>query len=147
MADFVAELTAKPEAISALTEQLAKFLAEAGVDARAVHHVALVLDELLTNVATYGANVETPLSIRLKISPDRVTTEVVDGGPMFDPRLEPNLDTSVSVEDLPVGGWGLLLTRRVTEGLAYERVGDRNRTVFSIRRAPAGPTGRADRIG
>ena len=147
MADFVAELTAKPEAISALTERLAKFLAEAGVDARAVHHVALVLDELLTNVATYGGTVEPPVSIRLKISPDRVTAEVVDGGAMFDPRVEPNLDASVSVEDVPVGGWGLLLARRVTEGLAYERVGDRNRTVFSICRAPVGRSVRADGFG
>jgi anti-sigma regulatory factor (Ser/Thr protein kinase) len=49
---FVAELTAKLDAISALTEQAAKFLADSGVDTRAVHHVALVLDELLTNVST-----------------------------------------------------------------------------------------------
>jgi anti-sigma regulatory factor (Ser/Thr protein kinase) len=147
MADFVAELTAQPEAISALTERIAKFLAEAGVDARAVHHVTLVLDELLTNVANYGGTAETPVSIRLKISPDRVTTEVVDGGAMFDPRVERDLDTPVSVEDLPVGGWGLLLARRVTEGLAYERVGDCNRTVFSICRAPVGRSVRADGFG
>jgi anti-sigma regulatory factor (Ser/Thr protein kinase) len=59
MADFIAELTARPDAISALTERAAKFLTESGVDARAVHHVALVLDELLTNVATYGGTIET----------------------------------------------------------------------------------------
>ena len=147
MPDFVAELTARSEAISTLTERLAKYLAEAGVDARAVHHVTLVLDELLTNVANYGGTAETRVSIRLKISPDRVTAEVVDGGAMFDPRVERNLDASVSVEDLLVGGWGLLLARRVTERLAYERVGDRNRTVFSICRTPVGRSGRADGFG
>ena len=138
MADFVAELTAKPEAISALTERAAKFLADSGVDARAVHHVALVLDELLTNVATYGGSIEALVSIRLTISPDRVTAEVVDGGMMFDPRVERNLDVSASMKERPVGGMGLLLVRRVTEGLAYERMGDWNRTIFSICRTPAG---------
>jgi anti-sigma regulatory factor (Ser/Thr protein kinase) len=134
---FVAELTAKLDAISALTEQAAKFLADSGVDTRAVHHVALVLDELLTNVLTYGGTIEPPVSVRLTISPDRVTAEVVDGGMMFDPRVDRNLDVSASVEERPIGGLGLLLVRRVTEGLAYERVGDRNRTIFSICRAPA----------
>jgi anti-sigma regulatory factor (Ser/Thr protein kinase) len=134
---FVAELTAKLDAISALTEQAAKFLADSGVDTRAVHHVALVLDELLTNVSTYGGTIEPPVSVRLTISPDRVTAEVVDGGMMFDPRVDRNLDLSASVEERPIGGLGLLLVRRVTEGLAYERVGDRNRTIFSICRARA----------
>jgi serine/threonine-protein kinase RsbW len=147
MADFVAELTAKPDAISALTQRVTKFLAESAVDARAVHHVALVLDELLTNVATYGGTVETPASIGVTILSDRVTAEVVDAGMMFDPRVDQNLDTVASVEDVPVGGWGLLLARRVTEGLAYERVGGQNRTTFSIRRTPLGRTSGADGIG
>jgi serine/threonine-protein kinase RsbW len=137
MVDFAAELTAKPDAISAVTEQAARFLVEAGADARTVHHVALVLDELLTNAATHGGAVDTAVSVRLTISPDRVTAEVVDGGRMFDPCVERNLDTSAGVEDLPEGGWGLLLAQRVTEALAYERVGEQNRTTFSVTRAPA----------
>jgi anti-sigma regulatory factor (Ser/Thr protein kinase) len=112
MADFVAELTAKPDVISALTERVAKFLAESGVDARAVHYVALVLDELLTNVVIYGGTIETPVSIRLTILPDRVTAEVLDGGMIFDPRVEQNLDVSTSVEERPVGGLGVVLVRR-----------------------------------
>ena len=106
MADFVAELTAKPDAISALIQRVTKFLTESGVDARAVHHVALVLDELLTNVATYGGTVETPVSIRMTILPDRVTAEVVAGGAMFDPSVDQDLEIFASFEDLPVGGWG-----------------------------------------
>jgi serine/threonine-protein kinase RsbW len=136
MADFVAELTARQDAISALTERAAKFLADCGVDARAVHHVTLVLDELLTNVATHGGTIETAVSIRLTTWPKRVTAEVIDSGAMFDPSIERNLDIPVDLEEFPVGGLGLLLMRRVTEDLAYERVGDRNRTVFSVSRTP-----------
>ncbi len=137
MADFVAELIAQGEAISALTEEVVAFLAQSGVDARAAHHMALVLDELLTNVATYGA-VETPVSVSLTVLPDRITAEVVDGGAMFDPRAARDPDLTAGVEERPVGGLGLPLVRRVTESLAYERAGDRNRTTFSIGRAPAG---------
>jgi anti-sigma regulatory factor (Ser/Thr protein kinase) len=141
MADFTAELTAEPDAISALTERVAAFLAESGVDARAAHHVALVLDELLTNVAIHGA-IETPVSVSVTVLPDRVTAEVVDGGAMFDPRIEPHPDLTAEVEQRQVGGLGLLLVHRMTEGLAYERAGNRNRTTFSICRTPAERQGR-----
>ena len=45
MADFVADVVAEQDAISALSERAATFLAGEGVDARATHHVALLLDE------------------------------------------------------------------------------------------------------
>jgi len=94
VADFVAELTARPDAISRLTEQVSAFLAQARVDERAAHHVALVLDELLTNVVTRGGAPAATVSVCLTVSPARVTGEVVDGGKMFDPRREQDTDPS-----------------------------------------------------
>jgi serine/threonine-protein kinase RsbW len=146
MADFAAELIAKQDAISALTERAAAFLGQSGVDARAAHHMALVLDELLTNVATYGG-AAAAVSVSLTISPDRVTAEVMDGGAMFDPRVARNPDVTAGAQERPLGGLGLLLVQRMTEGLAYERAGDRNRTTFSICRTPAGQGGQEDQEG
>jgi serine/threonine-protein kinase RsbW len=145
-AHFAAELTAKPNAISALTERVAAFLAQSSVDDRAAHHMALVLDELLTNVASHGA-IEAPVSVSLAVLPDRVVADVVDGGARFDPRAERNLDMTAGVEERPVGGMGLLLVHRLTQGLVYERAGDRNRTTFSIRRTPAGQKGQRSENG
>ena len=136
MADFAAALTARQDAISALTRRVAAFLADAGVDARAAYHVELVLDELLTNVATHGG-AEAPVHVNLTISPDRVVAEVVDSGIAFDPCVARYVDVTAGLEERPVGGLGLLLVQRMTESLAYERAGDRNQTRFSIRRTPA----------
>jgi|HubBroStandDraft_6_1064221.scaffolds.fasta_scaffold1354519_2 serine/threonine-protein kinase RsbW len=136
MADFAAELTARQDAISALTRRVAAFLADSGIDARAAYHVELVLDELLTNVATHGG-AEAPVHVSLTISPDRVVAEVVDSGIAFDPCVARNVDVTAGLEERPVGGLGLLLVQRMTESLAYERAGDRNQTRFSIRRTPA----------
>jgi serine/threonine-protein kinase RsbW len=141
MADFVADLTAKQDAISTLTKRVAAFLADSGVDARAAHHMALVLDELLTNVAVHSGAIEPAVSVRLTISPERLTAEVVDDGAMFDPRVVRNLDVSAGVQERSVGGLGLLLVQRVTQDLAYERAEHRNRTTFSICRTPAGRKG------
>jgi serine/threonine-protein kinase RsbW len=136
MADFVAEIVTEPEAISALSERAAAFLAEAGVDERAAHYVALVIDELLTNVVTHGESGSTPASVRLTVRPDRVDAQVSDYGAPFDPRTAREIDPSAGADDRPLGGLGLFLIHRLTDGLDYERDGDCNRTTFWIRRTP-----------
>jgi anti-sigma regulatory factor (Ser/Thr protein kinase) len=88
MTAFTAELTGDQEVISALTERVTADLVDCGIDAHAVHHMALVLDELLTNVAVHGGAGNAGVSVHLTVSSDRVTAEVVDGGKMFDPRVE-----------------------------------------------------------
>jgi len=138
MADFVAEITAGADAISILTEQVTAFLADADVDRRVAHHVALVLEELLTNVANHGGAPASAVSVSVTVSPARVSGEVLDSGKMFDPSRERHTDLSADVDQRTVGGLGLLLVRRLTESLAYERVGDRNRTTFSIGRTSTG---------
>jgi anti-sigma regulatory factor (Ser/Thr protein kinase) len=138
MADFVAELTARTDAISELTGRVNAFLLEAHVDQRAAHHVALVLDELLTNVATHGGAPAATVSVSVTVLPARVTGEVVDGGKMFDLSCERGVDLSAGAGERAIGGLGLLLVRRLTESLAYERVGERNRTTFSIGRTSTG---------
>jgi anti-sigma regulatory factor (Ser/Thr protein kinase) len=136
MADFVAELAADHAAISALTEQAAAYLRSGGVDARAVHHVGLVLDELLTNVAAHNS-IDARATVRVKIAPERVSVELQDGGATFDPRLGRNAEISADI-DGPIGGLGLMLVHRLADDLEYGRVGERNRTTFTIRRMPAG---------
>jgi serine/threonine-protein kinase RsbW len=137
MVHFVADVMTEPLAISALTERAQKFLAEAGVDARAAHHVVLVIDELLTNAASHGKH-GALATVRLVVEPDRVDAQILDSGAKFDPRGESNIDLAASVSDRPIGGRGLLLVRRVTEGLDYARVGDRNCTTFWVRRTLPG---------
>ena len=75
-----------------------------------------------------------PVAVRIGVSPARVSGEVIDGGKPFDPSLERQSTAAEGVGRAP-GGLGLLLVRRLTEGLVYERVGERNRTTFSICRA------------
>jgi serine/threonine-protein kinase RsbW len=136
MADFSAELTPGTDAISELIERVTAFLTDAQVDKRATHHVALVLEELLTNAATHGGSPATAVSISVTVSPARVSGEVVDGGKTFDPSRERDADLSGDADKREIGGLGLVLVRRLTESLAYERVGGRNRTTFSIGRSP-----------
>ena len=135
MAPFETDVFATPEAITALTEQVLAFLADQQVDARATHHVALVVEELVTNLGSHGNCRDTPASIRLVVEPSQVTGEIRDSGPPFDPRLAPDPDVDAPIEDRPIGGLGLYLIRELSSALAYSQEDGRNVTRFAITRS------------
>ena len=70
-----------------------------GVDARAVHHVSLVIDEILTNVATHGGNPDAPASVAIEVRTARVFGEIGDWGTPFDPRIGPGPDFGAPLEE------------------------------------------------
>jgi serine/threonine-protein kinase RsbW len=126
---------ARPEAISDLTEQVMAFLSQQGVDTRATHHVALVFEEVLSNLATHGNCRDIPARIAVKVGPDKVLGEVIDAGPPFDPRLAPPPPLDLATADRPIGGLGLHLVRKLSSNLEYARHNNENFTRFAIARA------------
>jgi anti-sigma regulatory factor (Ser/Thr protein kinase) len=135
MAPFETEVLATPEAITALTEQVLAFLADQQVDARATHHVALVVEELVTNLGSHGNCRDAPATVRLVVEPAQVTGEIRDSGPPFDPRLAPDPGVDAPIEDRPIGGLGLYLVRELSTALTYAHEDGRNVTRFAITRS------------
>jgi anti-sigma regulatory factor (Ser/Thr protein kinase) len=134
MTRFNANVLARPEAISHLTEKVMAFLSKQGVDARATHHVALVLEEVLTNLGTHGDCRDIPARVIVRVRPDKVIGEIIDAGPPFDPRLVPNPASEVGSADHAVGGLGLHLVRKLSSDLEYARRTDENYTSFAVSR-------------
>jgi serine/threonine-protein kinase RsbW len=134
---FETSVLATPEAISGLVEQVMAFLDKQGVDVRATHHTALILDEVLTNLGTHGNCQNSPVRIAVAVEPDKVTGEIVDHGPPFDPRRAPEPSLALDAADRPIGGLGLHLVRQLTSSLEYERRNDENCMIFAISRGDA----------
>jgi anti-sigma regulatory factor (Ser/Thr protein kinase) len=134
MARFTVDIAPNSEAIGRLTDDVTDFLQGAGVDARAVHHVALVIDEILTNVATHGGCPDAPATVALEVQPDRISGEIGDFGKPFDPRTGPAPDFGAPLEERRIGGLGLHLVRQLTSVLEYRSDGKRNWTTFCIPR-------------
>lgn len=135
MTGFEAQVLARPQEISDLTERAGDFLDRAGVDTRAAHHVAMILEELLTNLGTHGAAAAEPATVRISIESGRVLVEIVDSGAPFDPRSTPDPDVSGPAEERKIGGMGLFLVRKLASDLDYDRSEGRNRTVFAVARS------------
>lgn len=136
-APFERQVLAQPAEISQLTDDVLEYLAAAGVDTRAAHHVALAFDELLTNLGTHGNSAEKPATVRVVVAPDKVTAEIEDTGPAFDVREASVPNLSESIEDRAIGGLGLFLVRKFASDIGYERRGDANCTRFAIARNTA----------
>jgi len=105
MTKFEAKVRARPEEISDLTERAGDFLDGAGVDTRAAHHVAMILDELLTNLATHGGVIDEPAAICIYVEQSRVRVEFTDSGPPFDPHTAAEPDLTGSAAERKSAGW------------------------------------------
>lgn len=91
---------------------------------RAVANAAdVALEEHLTNVLTYGYEPGAPhrVVVGLKVEGDCLCVDVEDDGKPFDPLATPRADTSLPLEDKPIGGLGVHLMRQFMDELSYVR--------------------------
>src|SRR5688572_27133489 len=102
--------------------------------------VNLALDELVTNIISYGYGdqAEHEIQLRFSINDGFLTIVLEDDGQPFNPleRLDPGVDQPL--EERQVGGLGVFLVRNIMDQLEYRRAGDRN--ILTMRKnLPAQP--------
>lgn len=132
---FDTEVLATPETVAALTDQVMAFLHDNKVGARAAHHVALVIEEIVTNLGTHGNCRDAPARIKLEVGAAEVRGEIIDTGPPFDPRQIPDPDIEAALDDRPIGGLGLYLIRKLSSTFEYSHRDGQNATIFAIARS------------
>ena len=96
----------------------------------------LVLDELVTNCLNYALSevAEPKLLVRLSSTPHGVVAQLEDNGAPFDPfRDAPKPDTSLALDERPVGGLGVFFVTQYTDSAGYERKDGVNRVTLRIR--------------
>jgi anti-sigma regulatory factor (Ser/Thr protein kinase) len=134
MMRFEAQVRARPPEVTQFIDRLAGFFDRAGVDQRAAHHVAMILDELLTNLGTHGGVTETPAAVAVAVEPACVRVEFRDSGPPFDPRSAPDPDVTAPIEERDIGGLELFLMRKIASDLYYQRDDGQNCITFAVPR-------------
>jgi serine/threonine-protein kinase RsbW len=123
------------DSLGAIAEYVLAAAASAGLDKRASYNLRLAVDEIVTNIIVYGY-ADTDLQGALELSADiddgTLTVSVEDSGVAYDPRQVPVPDTSLPLEERPIGGLGVYLAMKSVDEFLYERVGDRNRSTFKM---------------
>ena len=114
--------------IKRLGQIVAAFGARHHLPARVVFEVNLALEEILTNVISYGYEDSSEHQIRLTLAlvGGELRAEVEDDGRPFNPIEAPEPEMDSPLEERPVGGLGIHLARKLMDRLAYRRQQDKN---------------------
>ena len=134
-------LHVRPELSSALISAQAfveRFAESHGYDAVELFRLNMALDELITNTLEHGFEGnpgDAEITVGLRSEGDSVVCRYEDNGPPFSPFDAAKQDTSLGVEDRPIGGLGIQLIEATLDDVLYERVEERNVTTLRQRRA------------
>ncbi|WP_395684746.1 ATP-binding protein [Aestuariivirga sp.] len=120
--------------VARVIDSLEEFGAEQGIPPGQALRFGLVLDELITNIVSYGLADRQDGVIRLMIehSDGMLRAELADNGPPFDPVSAKANVASGSIEDRAIGGLGLTIVKNVLDRLDYERVDGFNRVTMEM---------------
>jgi len=125
--------------VARVINTLEEFGAEQGIAPEQALRFGLALDELITNVISYGLAGRSDGTIRLLVehSSGVLTAELIDDGPPFDPFSAEIEAPAGAIEDRQVGGLGLMLVKTIMDRLDYQRDGAFNRVRMEMKLKPA----------
>ncbi len=99
-------------------ERLARLVDDLGqrhqIESRIIYNMKLALDEILTNIISYGYDDggEHRIIARFSLERGNWTVEVEDDGKPFNPLDAPEPDTNQLLEERPIGAWEFISCER-----------------------------------
>lgn len=92
------------------------------------NQLQLAAEEAVVNVMNYAYPNGKKGNVTIKASSDGHTLKltIIDNGIAFDPTAKKRADTTLSAEERPIGGLGILMVRELMDSVNYERVDERN---------------------
>jgi anti-sigma regulatory factor (Ser/Thr protein kinase) len=120
------------EELPRVIEVVEAFCRGVGASEHDAHSLHLAIEEVVSNVLMHGyKGAPHPVSVCLETIPTRrVRATVTDTAPAYDPLARPEVDTSMPLEDRPIGGLGVHLVKKLMDTTHYERVNGQN--VFAM---------------
>ena len=97
--------------------------------------IEIAVEEIFVNIASYAyppgtgvVSVETDISSK----PETLIARFIDNGIKYDPLEKDDPDTGLSVEDTPIGGLGIFITKESMDDVIYEYKDNKN--ILTIRK-------------
>ena len=122
------ELKSRLSELDNLCLNLEKLGKKIGLSKKLIFEINLALDELFTNIISYGFNDEDEHNIKVTVTPlkQEICLCIEDDGVPFNPAEFEAPDVAGSVENCKVGGLGIHIMRKLMDDICYERCGDKN---------------------
>ena len=98
------------------------------LDSTTSNQMRLAVEEAVVNVMEYAYRGETSgeVHIEAKSNGESLKFVIIDDGVPFDPTEAARADTTLGVEERPIGGLGIFLVREMMDSINYERINGKN---------------------
>jgi len=120
---FRMSVGAQPGAVREVSAAFAELADGHALSADVRRSINVVLDELVANAHSHGQTGGEPQSVTVEVKVDQecVTVIFTDDGAPFDPFERSAPDTTLSVEERPIGGLGIHLVGQLMDKVDYQR--------------------------
>ena len=117
------EITNQLSELSTIAPVVSEFAAAQGLSSKGLYIINLVLDEIVTNIISYGFKDDRPHSIGIELGLEGpiLSMEVTDDGHPFSIADAPGINVGLPLDERPIGGLGCHLVRKMMDEVHYER--------------------------
>lgn len=111
--------------LNAFVEQVTLHLQ---LDTKPAQEIKLAVEEAVVNVMEYAypAGQTGDILVEAMANEQWLKVVITDQGLPFDPTESAKADTTLSVEERPIGGLGIFLVRQMMDSINYERIDGKN---------------------
>lgn len=121
-------LNNKVSEISKLNAFVQSATASLNMEKGLANRIKLAVEEAVTNIIDYAYpnGTEGNIDITIEADENRIRFIITDSGAEFDPTGVSKADTTLSVDDRPIGGLGVFLVRNLMDSINYEHTDGKN---------------------
>ena len=121
--EYEFELENSLSELRTLHQHLKKWGGTIGLPDISISRINICLDELFTNIVSYGFDDDLEHKIEFKLSGDNssVIINIEDNGIPFNPLEKIDPDFPENVESARIGGLGIPIIRKLMDSVFYER--------------------------
>lgn len=121
-------LTNNLSELETLAVTLDEFCTANSIPKEIFYEINLCLDELVTNIISYGYDDDIEHDILLKLEYDSgiLKVELADDGKEFNPLNSAEPDINLEIENKPIGGLGIFFVKNKIDDIKYTRKNNQN---------------------
>ena len=122
------ELKSSLSELDQLCQNLETFGKKFGFSKKVIFEINLALDELFTNIISYGFKDDKEHVIKVTLTPrnNELCLCIEDDGTPFNPIDFETPDVSCSVEECKIGGLGIHIMKKLMDEVCYQRCNNKN---------------------
>jgi anti-sigma regulatory factor (Ser/Thr protein kinase) len=125
--DDEVRLPATIEALDSVMDWVAEKLDENTCPNKIQNQIAVVTEELFVNICHYAyGNRSGDAVIRFAFHNRTIFMQFEDSGLAFNPLQHEGPDTEAGIDDRPIGGLGIYITKKWMDWVGYERIDQKN---------------------